>query len=237
MKVLWLTAIVLVLVATAAHAGDKNLSLILRGNYTTSSKLFINPDAPSEDQRSQYAQFDGVTGGGVELRYHWFAENLFFTLSIDYLTKRQQQDQLVAFAGTSNRVPVSDGFYCIPVELGVHTYIPLGSDLIRMSMGGGVGAYYGSRVLRVADVEAARQNSPLKIGIHIVSGFEYRVLPGLWLRGDMRFRDPELKTVNHFTQQSTEYNNVTVTFPRSDFSSKINLDGLTFSVGIMVELL
>lgn len=237
MKGPFLTGIALVLVATTALAGDKSLLIILRGNYTTSSKLFVNPDAPSEEQRSQYSQFDGVAGGGIELRYHWLAENLFFTLSVDYLTKRQQQDQIVAFAGTTNRVPVSDGFYCIPVEFGVHTYIPLGSESLRMSMGGGVGAYYGTRVLRVADVEAARQSAPLKIGIHIVSGFEYRVTPGVWLRGDMRFRDPELRTVNHFTQQSTEYNSVTVTFPRSDFTSKINLDGLTFSVGIMVELL
>ena len=97
--------------------------------------------------------------------------------------------------------------------------------------------FEGARVLRVANVSATRQPAPLKIGIHIVSGFEYQPVAGFWLRGDMRFRDPELRTVNRFSEQSTEYNNVTVTFPRSDVASKINLDGLTFSVGIIVELL
>jgi hypothetical protein len=237
MQGLRFTVIALVLVGSTAQAGDKSLALILRGNYTTSSKLFVNPDASSEEQRAQFAQFDRVAGGGVELRYHWLAENLFFTLSVDYLSKRQDQDQIVAFAGTSTRVPVTDGFYCIPVELGVHTYIPLGSETLRMSMGGGVGVYYGARVLRVANVSATRQPAPLKIGIHIVSGFEYQPVAGFWLRGDMRFRDPELRTVNRFSEQSTEYNNVTVTFPRTDVASKINLDGLTFSVGIIVELL
>lgn len=238
MKSFWLTlfAVAVVLEGTTARAGDKNLSVILRGNYTTTSKIFFNPDAVSEEQRSQYFELEGVAGGGVELRCRWPGENFFLSLSVDYLSKVREEQQLIAFAGSSRRLPVSEGFYLIPVELAVHAYIPLGSESLRMSMGGGIGAYYGARMLRVADVDAAMQNHPVKFGIHVVSGFEYQVLFGVWLRGDMRFRDPELKTISRFTQEQTVYNGSVVTFPRSDLSSKINVDGMTFSLGVMVEL-
>ncbi len=238
-KGFWFTVLAVVVIlegTTTARAGDKNLTVILRGNYTTSSKIFFNPDAVNQEQRSQYFQLDGVSGGGIELRYRWPAESFFLSLSVDYLSKKRDQQELVGFAGSSRLLPVTEGFYLLPVEFGVHTYIPLGLESLRMSMGGGIGAYYGAYVLRVAGVDAAMQNNPVKLGIHIVSGFEYQVLSGMWLRGDMRFRAPELKTISRYTQERAQYDGIDITFPRSDISTKISVDGMTFSLGVVVEL-
>ncbi len=223
-----------VLSTTTVSAGDKLFTAILRGNYTTSSKIFFSPDAPTAEQRAQFVQLEGIAGGGLELRYHWPGESFFFSLSVDYLSKSHEQMQEVAFAPLL-RVPLTEGFHLIPVELGLHTFIPLGSENMRLSMGGGIGAYYGGRILRVAGVDAAMQNKPVKIGIHIASGFEYQVLPGIWVRGDMRFRDPELRTVNHFSEERTLYNDAEILFPRGNLTSRIDVNGMTFSLGMVVE--
>jgi hypothetical protein len=230
-----LTLCVLLLTASSLHAGEKNVAAILRGTYTTTSKTFFNPDAAAEEQRSQYVQLDGIIGGGIELRYRFPGENVFLTLSVDDLSKVQERLQLVAFA-PSRRLPVTEGVRLIPVELGLHTFIPLGSETMRLSMGGGIGAYFGERVLRVAGVDAETRNRPMHIGIHIASGFEYLLLSGVWVRGDMKFRDPELRTVSRFTQEQTQYESVLIVFPQNEFSSRINVNGMAFSLGVVVEL-
>jgi len=239
MRRLWTTAMLAVVLSgtTALQAGDKNLSAILRGNYTTSSKIFFSPNAATEELRNQYFELEGVLGFGVELRYQWPGESFFFTLSADYLSKVREQEQFVAFAGPQTRYPVVDGFFLIPVEFGVHTYIPLGSETVRFSMGGGVSVYYGERIFRVADVDVAMQNRPIGVGIHIASGFEYRLVSGILLRGDMKFRDPELKTVSRYTQAETTYDGNRLSFPLNDISGRINVNGMTFSLGVVVEIL
>jgi len=238
MKRFWVIASVAVFLfstTTTLSAGEKNLSAILRGNYTTTSKVFFSPNAATQEQRGQYFELEGIAGGGVELRYHWPGESFFLSFSIDYLTKSREQLQPVVFA-PQRRVPVTEGLRLIPVELGVHTFIPLGSETMRLSMGGGISAYAGERILRVARVDAAMQNKPLKVGIHIASGFEYQVYSGLWLRGDMKFRDPELRTASRFTQSEAEYEGLIIPLPQGELSSRINVDGLAFSLGVVVEL-
>lgn len=231
-----LAVLAFVPIASSLHASDKNLSLILRGTYTTSSRIFVNPDASTEEQRAQFSQLDGITGGGIELRYRWPGEQFFFTLSVDLLSQVQQRNQFLSFS-PSRRLPVTEGLRLVPVEFGMYTYIPIGSESMRFSMGGGIGLYTGERILRVADVEAAMQNNPVRFGIHVSSGVEYRVLSGVWLRGEMKFRDPEFQAVSRFAQERTVFEGTVVTFPQNEFSSRVNVNGMAFSVGVAVELL
>lgn len=231
-----LVLLTLVPIARFLHANEKNLTLILRGTYTTSSRIFLNPDASTEEQRAQFSQLDGITGGGIELRYRWPGEQFFFTLSVDLLSQSQERNQFLSFS-PSRRLPVTEGLRLMPVELGMHTYIPLGSETIRFSMGGGIGMYTGERLLRVAGVEAAMQNNPIRFGIHVSSGVEYRLLSGMWLRGEMKFRDPEFRAISRFTQERTVFEGTTITFPQNEFSSRVNVNGMVFSFGIAVELL
>lgn len=223
-------------IASSLHASEKNLSLILRGTYTTSSRIFVSPDASTEEQRAQFFQLDGITGGGIELRYRWPGEQFFFTLSADFLSQSQERNQFLSFS-PSRRLPVTEGLTLVPVELGMHTYIPIGSESIRLSMGGGIGLYIGERIFRVAGVEAAMQNNPVRFGIHVASGVEYRVFSSVWLCGEMKFRDPEFRAVSRFMQERTEFEGTAITFPQNEFSSRVNVNGIAFSFGVVVELL
>ncbi|MCI0708227.1 MAG: hypothetical protein L0Y80_12185 [Ignavibacteriae bacterium] len=224
---------------TVLRADDPVFSLTLRGSYTTTSKVFFNPNGSTEDLRGQYFSLDGIFGAGLEARYQLPVEGFFVTLSGEYFSKIREQDQILGFAGSGERFPVVDGFDFVPIEFGLHTYIPLGTETARLSMGGGLGVYIGKRVLRVAGVDAVAQNSAVGVGIHISSGFEYRVYPGILLRGEMKFRDPELKTVNKYTKQSADLDgdgSPDLVFPPNEVPGRINIDGFTFSAGVVVEL-
>jgi len=206
------------------------------GGYTTTSKVFYNPDSPSSDIRSQYTSVDNIYGGGLELRVGRTDYNFFLALKIEYLSKLQDQIQPVAYTGPPIPAPVKDGFRLMPIELGVNMYVPLGTEQARLSMGGGIGAYYGKRILSVAGVDAPQVNDPVGVGIHVESSFDYRILKGFAIRGEMRFRDPEVTAENRFQGRSAVYDGKTILFPTNAFRTRINVNGLMFGLGIVVDL-
>ncbi len=238
----WLLRILTVLVI--AHPGELfsqasgwSLSVAAKANYTTTSRVFNNPDSPSNDLRSQYVALDNVYGAGVELRFKRPDDNFFISLSVEYLSKHQDQVQSVAFVGPPRRAPVIDGFRLIPVEIGANVFIPLGSEKVQISMGGGVGLYYGTRILSVAGVDAPQQNKPVGYGIHVESSFDYRVIPRVAVRGEMRFRDPEVITENRFNKPVVVYNGSNIPLPADAFRTRINVNGLSFGLGVVLDIL
>ena len=211
-------------------------ALLVRGNYITSSKLFNNPDAPTADLRNDYTPVDGMMGGGIEVRYPLEDVNLYLALSVDVNSKRSQENLRTSFGGTIRRLPVTEGLRFIPIELSANTYIPLGSETIMFSMGGGVGMYYAARTLTVAGVATNISNNPLSLGIHVGLGVEYKIFSDVFAACGMKFRDPEIISESRFTQDYVDYDGSRVTFPQDPMKTKINIDGMSLSLGLVFRL-
>ena len=229
-------AFVLLAGTVSAQTAEYSLSLAFRGTYTTSSKVFNNPDSPSPDTRGQFVGLDNIYGAGIELRLNIPSKSVALTVAAEYLHKENEQSQLVGFTSPPRRLPVREGFRLIPVEIGVSIPIPLGTEEARLSIGGGIGAYFGTRILAVAGASAIQQNKPVSYGIHVETHFDYRIIPGVFARAEMRFRDPEYTSESKFEQQATQSNGVLIVLPREPFRARINVNGLTFGVAAVVDL-
>jgi hypothetical protein len=225
-----IVAIVVFAGTLPAQTNEKILSIAFRGTYTTSSKVFNNPDSPSDDMRGQYVALDNIYGPGIELRINIPGQ------SVEYLSKQDESSQLVGFTTPPRLLIVREGFKLIPIELGANVPIPLGSDGVRMSIGGGIGAYIGTRILNVAGADALQQNKPVSYGIHVETNFDYQIFPRLYARAEMRFRDPEFTTESKFAQQATSSNGVLILLPQDPFRARINVNGLTFGMGLVFDL-
>jgi hypothetical protein len=229
--------VIVVLAGTVpAQTNERFLSVALRGTYTTSSKVFENPDAPSNDMRGQYTALDNIYGYGLEVRVKIPEPSISLSLATEYLFKQDESGQLVGFTSPPRRLTVREGFKLIPIELGAQIPVPLGSESFRLAIGGGVGAYIGRRILNVAGAEAVQQNKPMSYGIHVETNFDYEVFPRVLARAEMRFRDPEFITESKFEQQATQSNGVLVFLPQSPFRARVNVNGITFGAGIVLEL-
>jgi hypothetical protein len=231
-----IVAIVVLAGMLPAQTNEKILSIAFRGTYTTSSKVFDNPDSPSSDVRGQYLSLDNIYGPGLEVRINIPGQSVAITIAAEYLSRQNVSDQLVGFTTPPRRLSVKEGFTLIPIELGANVPIPLGSDGVRLSIGGGVGSYIGTRILNVGGVEAPQQNRPVSYGIHVETNFDYQIIPRLYARAEMRFRDPEFTTESIFEQETTELNGVSILLPHDPFRARINVNGLTFGVGLVFEL-
>ena len=206
-------------------AGDTNFSVSLKGNFTTGSQLFPNPNSPDEIKRAQFFPIEDFFGYGVEVQYKIPETNLAVGLSADYIRATTTRSTgLLA-------VPVKDGYRVIPIELTGYFNIPVSGPTFGVYMGGGAGAYFGRRIYEIADVQAQTTDVGHGFGIHVLGGVKYRFTDWFGLNVEMKFRDLQFKTTNQFSTSSVMYNGNTVLLPQGPLASRVHTDGVIFQLG------
>jgi|ERR1041384_842000 hypothetical protein len=220
----------LLLLQPASRAQDKPYSVGLFGTFTSSSKLFHHPDDPDQIIRSQFLPLDDIFSAGIDVRRSIENLRIRIGLSAEYIST---SELIMVPLSPSSSVPVEDGFTAVPVELSGYFMIPFGDEKIQFYMGGGGGAYFGSRKYRFANAEAATVARNIGVGIHVLSGVEYAIRPALSLRSEIKFRDVQFETTNRFDSPSTTYLGHTILLDQTPLPSRVNIDGLTVHLGIV----
>ena len=216
---------------SAAPAQERNYSITTFGAFTTTSKLFPSANSPDEFTRGQFLPLDDIFSFGLEFRREIRAIRVQIGLSVEYVTTSEiinVPDSLIA-------VPVRDGFRAVPVELTGYFVIPFSGDKIQLFMGAGAGAYPGVRTYDYAGAEAIVVSRTIGVGIHVVSGVEYVLNDILSLRSVIKFRDVQFESVNRFTKFTTTYNGSSIALTQEPLSSRINIDGMVATLGIVIR--
>ena len=212
-------------------------SFILRSTIVTSSRVFDNPDAQDIVDRDHYDFVDNLLGGGLEYRMEFPDQNVFITLSIEYASRLL--DQTRPFLTTTSQLvqlPTKQGVRFVPVELGAGTKIPLIEDVLMLTMGGGFGAYYAERVYEIDGNSMKSQSPPFGYGIHVESGFDFRILENLGLRWEMRFRDPEIINDSGFGSKYITVANNQIAVGNIPPKTKINVHGVSITLGVLLGI-
>lgn len=208
-----------------AVAQEGDLSVALKANLTTSSRLFTDPNSPDAFARSQYLAIEDFFGYGVEVRYQLPESNVALGFSADYI--RATNNRSVSIVSTV--VPIEDGYRVIPVELTGYFLIPLSGPTFGVYMGGGVGAYFGSRLYKVGDTEAPTTSAERGFGIHVLGGVSYRFTGWFSLEAEMKFRDLQFKTSNRFRSSTVIYKGAII--PVDQLDASVHTDGVVFQLG------
>lgn len=209
-------------------------SVMLRGTLVTSARVFNNPDAQDVIDRDHYDFVDNLLGGGVQYRLEFPDQNLLFTLSVEYTSRVLSQEE--PFLTTRNQLvelPIQQGVRFIPIEIGINTNVPLMADVLRLTMGGGFGIYYVDRVYAIQGVSMKSERLPIGYGIHIESGFDYRLFQNVGLSWEMRFRDPEVLNTSNFGTDYITVGNNQIPVGNISPTTKINVHGVSFTLGVL----
>jgi hypothetical protein len=232
-----LLTVLLSLLAADLHGADRSsrTSFILRGTYTSSSKLFPTPEAVDEAARNRSLEFDDAFGFGFEVRRQLGNENVEIGLGAEFLST--SKSGLATIPGGPSRIqlPVTDGFRFIPVELSGYFVIPFSSESVKFFMGGGVGFYYGDRIYHVVNRVAQTVENQVAIGIHVLTGVDYFLTQGISVRGELKFRDPQFNITSKFADADVQYGGQTFRLSQQPFTSRVNLDGLVVTVGMALN--
>jgi len=219
----------LFLMREVSPAQEKNFTLQLRGNLTTRTELFLNPNAADPLARSQSVELTNFYGSGIELKYQFSGWNLAVALSADYLRVSQSRPLRVSFR---TEVPGEDGYEAIPVELTGYFIIPASGPTLRIFMGGGCGVYFGRRHYSIAGVDAPVTDSRPGFGIHVLGGVSYYFMNSLSLTAEMKFRDLQFHSTNAFEVSSIPYQNFLINVSKTPFESSVQTDGVVFQLGV-----
>ena len=211
------------------------LPLTVRFAATTSAKVFLNPSSPSSTVRNEYQTANGLYGAAVELQFP-FSPEISLSVAAEYLRHLDEGDRPVSLGGTLRTLPVRDGFIVLPFEVGVVASIPISDETFRLTMGGGVAVTVFQRIQEIAGVGVTTDGIPAGYGIHVSVGFEARLMPGIFAHVSTRFRDPEATVTTRYARSSTVYNGSTLVFPSTPMLTRINMDGMSVSAGLTIDL-
>jgi hypothetical protein len=230
-----LTPLLLVTLAGMAPAQPSSLPIVVRATATTGAKVFPNPTSPSTTIRNSSIPLDGWYGVAAEIAIP-FTDELSMLAGVEVLRSVDEGMRPVSLGSVLETVPVRDGYMIVPVEIGVAAAIPISEETFRLTMSGGLGVTFISRIQEVAGVRARTEGVPAALGIFVGVAFEARVWPGVYGHLSTRFRDPEANVTTSYPQSSVEHQGRTLLLPTESSTTRLNVDGLSISAGVMVDL-
>ncbi len=240
MRPLWLVIFIAAVVAAPpdlwSQQRSTHSSLMLRGTIVTSTRVFDNPDAPTALDRDHFDFVDNLLGGGLAYFLEFPEQGFTLSLSVEYASRVTEANQLILINNVARQFPVEQGVRFIPIELGVEAGVPLIRESLMLTMGGGFGAYYADRVFGISGVQMKSKTLPVGFGIHIESGFDYRISQNFRVGWEMRFRDPEIINESEFGSDFIKVDNFQVPVSNVPPKTKINVHGVSFTVGIIYDL-
>lgn len=230
-----LTLVLLTIGSVIGAAQPASLPFTLRATTTVSGKAFPNPLSPSTIVRNDYVTVSDWYGVAAELLIP-LTQEFSVTTSVEVLWHLDEGNRPIALGGTLQTLPVRDGYLIVPLEVGVGIGIPISDETYRMTMSGGLCATFMNRIQEIAGVRAQNEGLPVAYGLFVGVSFEFRLMPGLFGHVSTRFRDPEANITTRYTQSTAEVDGRTIALPTEPMTTRLNVDGLSLSAGVMVDL-
>ena len=203
-------------------------------NYTTSARIYLNPNSSDIDLKNRSNSVSDIFSPSIDIRYA-LSEDIFLGISTEYMYKVISDYLNVLGPKGTETINIDDGFKLIPVELFVHYLLPFSTEDFKFLIGGGVAYYYGSHVRKFGNEEISNVKRDFAYGVHVSTSADYLINKFLSVRAEMKFRDPEFETTNKYNKNIVNYNGEVIKVNQETFDSKINVDGITFTLGIAFE--
>jgi outer membrane protein W len=223
---------VLISIPVWGQSNGKEWSISINSVYTTSAKIYLNPNSSDNIIRYGYFPLQGIVSPQVEFMYQ-IDEDILLSLSLEYMKSTSSGFNLTAISGNNTvSVLVEDGFLMIPIEFSGYYILPFSSEKFKFLMGGGVGYYIGSQIRKFGDEDVSNVSRPSAYGIHVMLTMDYMIKENIAIRGEMKFRDPQFNVTTKYNKLDVNYNGGVIHLNNQTFDSKINVDGISFILGI-----
>jgi hypothetical protein len=223
---LW--SFLLLLPAVYASAQERPHAIAVYANIISASKLFTAPLSQDLVEKNNAEQFGTILNARVAYSYS-FTPMMRLQLSGELV---EDEDVLRDNNGTD----IADGYRLYAAELAGLFVLPFTGKTFALFIGGGGGVYWGTRKYAIAGITADPLDSSPSFNILTVIGAEYFFSDLLSLAAEWRFRDPVVTAKNAFTRASVESYGITYPLEQRPFTSKINVNGNTYSLGVCFHL-
>jgi hypothetical protein len=134
-------------------------------------------------------------------------------------------------------VSTQDGFEVYPVELSAYYIMPFSTVDFHFYIGGGFGLYYGNHLRNFGEADVTTIRQDLGYGIQVSTGMDYLITDFFSVRGELKFRDPQFDMQSQYSKTEVTINGRLYEINNDIFDSKVNINGITFGLGLVVHFL
>jgi len=229
-----ITYIFIVFFAAGSYAqfNGRNFSIGLNAVYTTSARIYLQPNSSDEGIRNSSFPVENIYNPALELRYS-LSESIILGLGSEYMKVTEGGSSIIVFSqGATRAINVEEGFTFIPVEVTAYYLLPFSTEKFKFLMGGGAGYYYGNHIRKIGDAEVNTIDRKFAYGIHVNISMDYLFRNNISIRSEMKFRDPQFTLKSAYSKRDIELNGTVIRLLQDSFDSKINIDGVTFIIGL-----
>ncbi len=226
--------ILLLLLSSNAEAQfvSKHFSIGVNGVYTTGARVYLNPNSSDPVLRNNAFEIGGIFNPAVDLRYR-ITDDIIVGISTEYMKATAAGPNITAFSGNSTvTIDVNDGFLLIPLEASGYYILPFSTEKFKFLMGGGAGYYYGEHIREFGDASVSTVSRDFAYGIQVSVSMDYLIRDDITVHSEMKFRDPQFKVKSAYDKLEVNYNNQKIVLAQKTFDSKIDVDGVTFILGL-----
>ena len=228
-----IAAIAIIIISTNAFAQfNKTFGVSVNAVYNTSASIYLSPNSSDVILRNNSFLIENIFNPAVDFRYK-MSESIVVGFNTEYMTSTSIGPNLTVFLGNSTvTIDVEDGFRLIPLELSAYYLLPFSTERFKFLMGGGMGFYIGSHIRKFGDVEVSNAERKTAYGIHVSISMDYLIKDFISVRSEMKFRDPQFTVKSKYSKKEVNYNGNVIRLAQDSFDSKINVDGVTFILGL-----
>jgi len=213
-----------------------NIGIAVNAVYTTSAEIYLNPNSSNSEVRNKTFTLENIWNPGMDIRYR-FTNEFILGLNLEYVKKTAYAPNLTAFIGNQVFVfEVEDGLNVIPIELTAHYYFPFSTEDFKFMMGGGLGYYIGEFVRKFQGVDLEITQRKFALGFHVSASMDYIIIENLSARFEMKFRNPQYTVSSKYSKTEVTYQGNIIQLPDNAFDTKVDIDGLTFIFGLVINL-
>jgi hypothetical protein len=214
---------------------ERSFSISLNAVFTTNAKIYLTPFSSDPILRNNSFPLSDILNPSFEFRYR-LSEPLVLGLNVEYMKAVESGPGLTVFEGSGTRtIIVEDGFTFVPLELSVFYIMPFSSESFKFTMGGGIGYYIGEHIRTVGDVTVSNEERKTAYGIHVSAGLGYQLIKDGFINFQMKFRDPQFTVKSRYSSRTINYEGRTLRLAQDTFDSKVNINGITFMLGISYQ--
>ncbi len=214
-----------------AQFGSKHFSIGVNGVYTTSARIYLNPNSSDPVLRNNAFGISDIINPSIDFRYR-ITNDIIIGIGTEYMRATAEGPNLTAFSGNSTvTINVNDGFLLIPLEISGYYLLPFSTEKFKFLMGGGAGYYYGKHIREFGDASVSTESRDFAYGIQVSVSMDYLIRDDITVHSEMKFRDPQFRVKSEYDKLEVDYNNQTIRLAQKTFDSKIDVDGVTFILG------
>ncbi len=215
---------------------DRKFCASFSFNYTTGMDFYPDPNSSDVEESKNYHYISKLFGYSGNIRYQIYDKSFFISIGVEKIKKNFDVIQAALVNNSLSVIKVVDNIEINPFEVNLIYLMPFSTEMFDFYFGCGFGIYNGSYYRSIGTEKSILLNFRQDVTMIVLMGMEYNPLNFLSVRGEMKFRDPDLLFYNTFESTNFNVGQNNIKLFQKDFSTRIKLNGINFDLGLVIKL-